>query len=176
MQRAATAVAQDYLGQDIVDSNGNDVPINAIPSYAAQLATPGNLAYWAGMWTSIYGYFFDTQGGSYCSRAATNLGQTSELSRLTQPSGGGAPVLSTVKTVILCENAFTDPAHPATYLAANTQIQPGSLLSAAVPQSATLLHEAFHAIFGDDAVGGFLAKQIPEALPNVQFRPEETCR
>lgn len=172
VEKAATAVAQDYLGNNIKDTEGNDVTIGEVTSYAKALQSPGTSAWWAGDHTApnnVYGYYFDTQGGAYCT-PPEHMGLTSFLEELVPVAGGGQPSKRNrkVTTVIICGNAFNDPDHKESYQAANTAITEGSSLADAVPRSATLLHEAFHVIFGDGP-SGFLGVE-------TDVDPEESCR
>lgn len=59
-----------------------------------------------------------------------------------------------VAAIILCPSAFDGvpgrkPAVPNSYLEANKLLKEGSNLADAVPKSASLIHELFHALRGD---------------------------
>ena len=143
------AQAYDFEGNPVVDSDGDITAINAIPAYISQL-TGNNVPWWSGSFTSpsVYGYTFAptlNAGGNYC-QLGTNSGYTLKILRYNDGEYEGT---------IICPSAFTN-AQPANYAAGIGMITTGltgTTLEVVVPQSATLLHEAMHNVFGAGRAG-----------------------
>ncbi|KAK3373503.1 hypothetical protein B0T24DRAFT_593691 [Lasiosphaeria ovina] len=136
-------------GQGIVDEDGHAVPINGVPAYSDALAEePGTVPWWSHH-AEVNGYCFSATGGTYC--AATNLGLTALMTELSAP--GVPTVPRDIETIVLCDYAFTMPKFPASYKAGVAMITQGMGLEKVVPRSSTLLHEAFHALFGTGPTG-----------------------
>ncbi|KAI1735898.1 hypothetical protein F4680DRAFT_452560 [Xylaria scruposa] len=178
VRKDPTTQALDFQGNGLVDTNGNSVPISQVPAYqASPLAsfyprlewfrgtnclnaqilplpapqTRGEVPWWSGERTSINGYYFTSPdgGGNYCSDTG-NLGLTSTLKELVQgPNGPKEVEQEEAQTIVICPNAFESPA-PSTYGEAVMKITEGIKLDLVVPKSTTLLHEAFHVVFGDE--------------------------
>jgi hypothetical protein len=143
----------DYLGAEIKDQNNQDVPITNVPLYQQELAKDeDNKPWWAGELTSLKGYFFSEYGGNYC--YDDDLGVTADIQPLVQGANGQAETGNLVTTVIVCPYSFDESPRPNSYREANNLIGVGRNLAEVVPKSATLLHEAFHAIHGGIFLGG----------------------
>ncbi|KAL3425262.1 hypothetical protein PVAG01_02053 [Phlyctema vagabunda] len=142
--RAPTSTASDAQGRDILDQNQNPVRIMDIAKYRDQIAAdPGNQPWWS---DDVNGYYFTDTGANYCS--GDNLGLTAAIQPLISVNGqvqNGPEIAS----VIICPYSFDRSPRPASYRDANTQLVSGTNLADAVPRSSTLLHELFHAIWGD---------------------------
>ncbi|KAL2788776.1 hypothetical protein BJX66DRAFT_308231 [Aspergillus keveii] len=142
-----TDPASDYKGEPILDENGDPVPIRDVPEYQMRLEEdPNNEPWWSGDLTDLNGYYFTEYGGNYCYE--DDLGVTAGIEPL-----GGDEVGQDVVSVILCPYSFENGQRPDSYQDANNLLRAGTNLADAIPKSATLLHEAFHAIHG----GIFLA-------------------
>lgn len=154
VQKANTDQAEDYQGAGITQ-NGQNVPIST--AYAANLGG-GNVAWWAGDHTTANGYYFTSanSGGNYCNTAG-NDGLTAHLLLwAVNPNGGPPTQRAEYSTVLLCPSSFTDPTKPDTWLAGSNQIRAGHSLQTALPKCTTLMHEAFHLIFGAGPEPGML--------------------
>ncbi|KAK3317420.1 hypothetical protein B0T19DRAFT_291561 [Cercophora scortea] len=143
--------ALDYQGNGII-VNGNPITISQVPEYANDLKG-GDVPWWSGDRTSVNGYYFTTpdSGGRFCN--SKNLGLTATLSSLKQGASGAQPVGTLVQDVVMCPYAFTRRV-PDSYAKASAAIKAGTSLQAAVPKSATLLHEGFHVVHGTDFLQG----------------------
>ncbi|KAI0181024.1 hypothetical protein GGR52DRAFT_577682 [Hypoxylon sp. FL1284] len=140
------ATAKDFEGKDIQDDEGNAVTIADVPGYTKALSDDaGSSPWWAG--DPINGYYFSSTGGDYCSDK--NLGLTSSIEQL-KGENGRVTTHKHLDSVYLCGYSFTDPERPESYRAGDGQIQQNTRLAHVVPRSATLLHEAFHLLFGAD--------------------------
>ncbi|GAW12855.1 hypothetical protein ANO14919_022260 [Xylariales sp. No.14919] len=129
--------ALDYLAQEIRDQDDNLVSIMNIPDYAARLGEdPNNRPWWSGELTTLNGYYFSDTGAS-------------------RGVDGQAENANPIASIILCPYSSDESPRANSYRDANNLIHAGTNLADAVPKSATLLHEGFHAIFraGDE---GFL--------------------
>ncbi|CAH0056959.1 unnamed protein product [Clonostachys solani] len=146
--------AQAFDGTDIKDDNGNPVAISAIPGYLKRLRE-GN-AWWGGNHATPRGYYFSDEGGLYCS--GTGLGLTAGIQPLKRGADGKAEVDLEIQSVILCPSSFDTSPRPNSYREASNLLQAGTNLAEAVPKSATLLHEVFHALRG----GYFLAGKVEQ--------------
>ncbi|KAI1812914.1 hypothetical protein GGS20DRAFT_511454 [Poronia punctata] len=148
--------ALDFRNNVIHDQNGDPVPISAVPLYAQRLADdPNNEPWWAGEITDLYAYYFTVNdfGGNYCQ--TDELGVTARSEFLVRNAAGNAvPRDPDVASVIICPYAFDSNHRPDNYGDANNLIRDGTNLADAVPKSATLLHEMFHAIGRSDFLGG----------------------
>ncbi|RWA13178.1 hypothetical protein EKO27_g1887 [Xylaria grammica] len=139
--------ALDYLAQEIRDQDDNQVPIMNIPDYAARLGEdPNNRPWWSGELTTLNGYYFSDTGASYC--YDTELGLTAAIQPLRRGVDGQAENANPIASIILCPYSFDGSPRADSYRDANNLIHAGTNLADAVPKSATLLHEGFHAIFG----------------------------
>jgi hypothetical protein len=143
-----TDPASDYKGEPILDGNGDPVPIQDVAEYQRRLdEDPNNEPWWSGDLTDLNGYYFTEYGGNYCYE--DDLGVTAGI----EPLGTGEADPE-ITSVILCPYSFDGGQRPASYQDANNLLRAGTNLADAVPKSATLLHEAFHAIFGGIFLGG----------------------
>ncbi|KAI1358578.1 hypothetical protein F5Y08DRAFT_350636 [Xylaria arbuscula] len=140
--------ARDYQGK-IIKKDDKDVLINQIAAYADVLG--GNIPWWSGQYTDVNGYYFTSpkSGGKYCASEA--LGLTATLMELT--NDGVTIPGQQVQTIVICPYAFNTPL-PRSYSDAVAMIDVGSSLATVVPRSATLLHEAFHVVFGTGMLQG----------------------
>jgi hypothetical protein len=155
VQKAVTDQAQDYQGAGIV-RNGQNVPIST--AYAANLAG-GNVPWWAGTHTTpaANGYYFTdaTSGGGYCNTVGHD-GITANLNLFVANPNGPPTQHAEYSTVVLCPDSFTRADRPDTWPAGSNQIRAGDSLQTALPKCTTLLHEAFHLIFGAGPSPGML--------------------
>lgn len=136
-----------------MDQNGNTIRIMDIPEYAAQLAEdPDNKPWWTGELTDLNGYYFTDFGGNYC--YTDDLGVTARIQPFKQGDNGQAESAGEVASVIVCPYSFEGSPRPDSYRDANNLLAAGTNLADAIPKSATLLHEAFHAIHGIEFLGG----------------------
>ncbi|ATY66573.1 hypothetical protein A9K55_001053 [Cordyceps militaris] len=111
--------------------------------------------WWPTNITDLNGYYFDEDGGHFCS--ATNLGVTASIRRIERRPNGStlAPKDERIASIIICPSAFSNPRAPNNYRdASNNIVLPGKSLGDCLPKSATLLHETFHAIFGEVMLAG----------------------
>ncbi|TRX94653.1 hypothetical protein FHL15_004425 [Xylaria flabelliformis] len=144
--------ALDFQAQDIFDGQGNLVRIADVPSYAEKLNEDAdNDAWWSGFLTDTNGYYFSPTGGEYCD--GTNLGLTATIQQLVPGPNGGAQNGHTLSSIVLCPYSFTESPQPNTYKDANALLTQRTDLAKAVPKSSTLLHEAFHLLFGAGTTG-----------------------
>lgn len=148
VHQTADTQALDWEAKDIVDDDGNPVAIADVPGYAEALGEdPDNDAWWSGDLTDVNGYYFSTTGGEYCD--GDNLGLTAVIQELEADITGQPTVRKQIESVILCDHSFTND-RPESYKAGDAMISKGTNLATVVPRSATLLHEAFHLLFGVD--------------------------
>ncbi|KAI1125538.1 hypothetical protein F5Y10DRAFT_267965 [Nemania abortiva] len=149
---AANDDALDYLGNPII-VNGNPIKISAVPAYARDL-TGSDVPWWTGDHAPFKGYYFDTpdSGGRYC--ASTNLGLTSALKALTQGQTMPQLLRKDTQSVNICPYAFDRADRPDSYAQGVAAIMVGTSLEPVVPKSSTLIHEAFHVVFGTQFLAG----------------------
>ena len=163
--------ALDWKANTIEDDKGNPVTIAGVPGYVAAntAAGAGSTPWWSGTHSPVNGYYFSPTGGAYCT-TSTNandpndfpLGLTAEIKELEVDSSGNPTQRTPIESIIICGVAFTNTDHPASYKVGDAAISAGTNLQKVVPKSATLLHEAFHLLFGVDTgedpnnPGGFL--------------------
>lgn len=139
--------ASDYEGNDILNEDGSKVRIKDIPEYAKELAKdPKAKPWWAGELTDLNGYYFTEDGGNYC--YTDELGLTADIQLLRRGASGQAEVDNEIHSVILCPYSFDGSPQPNSYRDANKLLKENTNLADAVPKSATLLHEMFHALRG----------------------------
>ncbi|KAI1474618.1 hypothetical protein F4774DRAFT_429661 [Daldinia eschscholtzii] len=144
-------VARDWKDNEIKDDKGKAVTIADVTAYANALkADPNNKAWWSGDHTPVKGYYFSTTGGKYCGPATKNLGLTAAIQELEADPSGQPTLRKPVEIVVLCEESFTNTKQPDSYRIGDAKIKAGTNLADVVPKSATLLHEAFHVLFGVD--------------------------
>ncbi|KAK0735982.1 hypothetical protein B0T21DRAFT_450841 [Apiosordaria backusii] len=151
--RPTTDTALDYEGNKIVDKETNtEVRIADIPAYVTQLGEELNATpWWAGS-SGLNGYFFTENGGNFCD--GDNLGLTASIQPLERNSNGQAEEEEEIASIILCPFAFDRSPRPNSYKEANALLSEGKNLADAVPKSATLVHEMFHALRGDAFLAG----------------------
>ncbi|KAH6645287.1 hypothetical protein BKA67DRAFT_696396 [Truncatella angustata] len=83
-----------------------------------------------------------------------NFDLTSTLRALHQNDGGAQPVESkTGINVILCPYSFNNTNRRASYMDCVAAISKGTSLENVMPNSVTLLHEAFHVVHGTNFLG-----------------------
>jgi hypothetical protein len=147
----STDEALDIQGHGIT-VDGHLITISEVAVYAEELRD-GNVPWWAGERSEIYGYYFapEDSGGNYCN--SNNLGLTAVVTVLEQTPVGGQPTPKQIQDVILCPSAFGGKA-PGSYREASATITEGSSLEVAVPKSATLLHKGFHVVHGANFLEG----------------------
>lgn len=149
-------VEKDANNDEARDNQGNTIEVDQevlriadIESYKDDLQG-GNVPWWSGEHTTINGYYFTKtdSGGRYCNKA-TNYGLTTVVKAL-RPGPNNAQPTDKVEynSVIICPSAFTRTDVPVSYDAASTAITARTSLQRWVPKSATLLHEAFHVLYG----------------------------
>lgn len=145
--------ALDYNGQEIRDAQNDLVPIGNVPAYRKALTkNPSAKPWWTGDLTNHNLYVFEEEGSTFCS--AENLGTTGQQKTLRRSDAGVAIDGEEYTFVVICPSAFSDTDRPASYYEANGRIMENTNLATVVPRSATLLHEAFHAVqVGDFASG-----------------------
>ncbi|KAK0742157.1 hypothetical protein B0T21DRAFT_124691 [Apiosordaria backusii] len=147
-----TDPALDYEADIILDEDGNQVRIGDIPEYVAQLEKePNAIPWWAGS-SGLNGYYFTETGGNFCN--GDNLGLTASIQPLQRNANNQAEEDDLLASVILCPHAFDGSKRPNNYREANSLLREGINLADAVPKSATLLHELFHALRGDAFLAG----------------------
>ncbi|KAF2663356.1 hypothetical protein BT63DRAFT_461465 [Microthyrium microscopicum] len=153
VRHAVTDQAQDYQGNGITQ-NGQNVPIST--AYATKL-TGQNVPWWAGTHTTANGYYFTAadSGGNYCNTDGRD-GLTAILDLYVADPNGAAKKHAVYSTILLCPGSFDNPDKPATWPAGSNQIRQGHSLQTALPKCMTLLHEAFHLIFGVGPPDGML--------------------
>ncbi|KAK4173150.1 hypothetical protein QBC36DRAFT_61655 [Triangularia setosa] len=147
-RRDKTDSALDFQTKVIVDKDNNEISIDKVPGYATALRKEAKaVPWWAGA-SGLNGYFFTESGGDYCDTAG-NFGLTAKIELFKQGANGKAQKDRIARSVIICPNAF-DQNQPDSYKEANELLATGTNLADAVPKSATLVHELFHAIHGGD--------------------------
>ncbi|KAF1993094.1 hypothetical protein P154DRAFT_591103 [Amniculicola lignicola CBS 123094] len=153
VQRAVTDQAQDYQGNGITQK-GQNVPIST--AYATSL-TGRNVPWWSGTHTTANGYYFvpANTGGNYCNTPGRD-GLTATLNIYIANPNGPPTQHAEFSTVVLCPGSFTNANRPDTWPAGSNQIRAGHSLETALPKCTTLLHEAFHLIFGSGPAPGML--------------------
>lgn len=119
-----------------------------VPTYQKELADDeDNKPWYSGELTNLNGYYFTEYGGNYC--YDDDLGVTAAIHPLTPDANGAAEGASeAVASIIVCPYSFDGSPRPNSYRQANNLLRVGTNLADAVPKSATLLHEAFHAVHG----------------------------
>ncbi|EJP64331.1 uncharacterized protein BBA_06713 [Beauveria bassiana ARSEF 2860] len=145
--------AYDYLGNKIHDDDNEIVTIEKVKEYKKALARePNARPWWSGAHSALKGYYFTEKGGDYCTES--QLAATAHIEELNRPLPAGEAEKVEIASVILCPESFNTTLRQANYRDANNLITDGTNLADGVPRSATLLHEAFHAIRGDDLFSG----------------------
>ena len=145
--------ALDFQARVMLDQNGNQVSIMDVQTYRDHLNKDSSaMPWWAGDLTPLNGYYFTDSGGDFC--AGTNLGLTATLETLTRAADGKAERGQRIWSVVLCPYAFDQSPQPNSYKDANNLLAEGTNLAAAVPKSATLLHELFHLLNGGHFLTG----------------------
>ncbi|KDN70775.1 hypothetical protein CSUB01_09792 [Colletotrichum sublineola] len=142
------------------------ITIEEVASYQKALTDESkSKPWWSGKITDQNGYYFTEKGGDYCQ--STNLGVTAAVQPLVQDADGHAVVKAPIAGIILCPYSFDNDKAPNSYLEANNLLAKGVALETAVPKSATLLHEVFHALHGDKFLSGDKEKcaYTPEPCP-----------
>lgn len=160
MQQTDDTQARDWQARDITNAEGQPVTIAQVPAYAAALDEgPDNAVWWSGDRTDVNGYYFSTTGGKYCD--GDNLGLTAMITEL-EPDGAGSATAraNPIESIILCDHSFTTGDRPASYRAGDALIAVDTNLATVVPRSATLLHEAFHMLFGAGPTGFLQGDEI----------------
>ncbi|KAI1807190.1 hypothetical protein F4811DRAFT_567043 [Daldinia bambusicola] len=143
------SVARDWQDKEIMDSKGNPVTIEKVPGYKKALkADPGIKPWWSGGIKEPKGYYFSTTGKNYCNKNTKNLALTAAIKVFTGTPPGLTRMRRTVDMIVLCGESFTNTISPNSYNLGNAKTTPGTSLADVLPKSATLLHEAFHLIFG----------------------------
>jgi hypothetical protein len=158
VEQAPDAPALDFDAKNIKDDDGDIVTIADVPQYKKALnAKGGNKIWWAGTYSPINGYYVSPTGGDFCDTLfGTNmdiksLGLTSFIVPLKANAKPSAPV----ENIVLCPEGFTD-GKPISYTAGNALITAGKNLGDLLPQSVSLLHEAFHTLFGVSGTYGMI--------------------
>ncbi|KAH8711252.1 hypothetical protein HC256_008066 [Beauveria bassiana] len=145
--------AYDYLSNKIHDDDNEIVTIEKVKEYKKALARePNARPWWSGAHSALKGYYFTEKGGDYCTES--QLAATAHIEELNRPLPAGEAEKVEIASVILCPESFNTTLRQANYRDANNLITDGTNLADGVPRSATLLHEAFHAIRGDDLFSG----------------------
>jgi hypothetical protein len=148
-----TDPAIDYQGNDILDQDGKQIRIVDVGNYQEKLSEDAdNKPWWSGELTDLNGYYFTEYGGNYCYE--DDLGVTAAIQPLIQGANGQAQNADEIASVILCPYSFDGSPRPDSYKNANNLLASGTNLADAVPKSATLIHEAFHAIHGTEFLAG----------------------
>ncbi|KAK3900067.1 hypothetical protein C8A05DRAFT_36302 [Staphylotrichum tortipilum] len=98
--------------------------------------------WWMGKLTTLNGHYFTENGGNYCFK--DELGLTAAIVPFKQDANGRPKATAQYQT--------------ANYRDANNLLAAGTNLKCAVPKSATLLHELFHAIHGKALLSGDIEK------------------
>jgi hypothetical protein len=154
------------------------VPIST--AYATRLGT-GIVPWWAGTHTTANGYYFTSanSGGNYCNTPERD-GLTAHLLLYVANPNGEATQHAEYSTMVLCPWSFTKPNRPDSWLIGPNQIRAGVSLETVLPKSTTLLHEAFHLVFGTGPFPGqleggsefcksSLSRSLSPSLPSVCF-------
>lgn len=147
---ASTDTARDIEGNEIYI---NDIPQTINKLYAKRLGN-GNIPFWSDL-LKAYEFGPATEGPAFCTNHEGTKGATSSLTG----SGGNKVAVS------LCPLAFEGedgkdlevlPPTDATDLvdATGRAFADGTPLFSVTPKSATLYHEAFHAVFEGGFLGG----------------------
>ncbi|KAH8585528.1 hypothetical protein B0O99DRAFT_154103 [Bisporella sp. PMI_857] len=149
-----TSPASDFQGNDILDQNGNPVRIVDVPKYREMLAEDAdNKSWWSGELTDLNGYYFTEYGGNFC-YTNKDLAITAAIQPFQRGANGEAENYQEIASVIMCPYSFDGSPRPNSYRVANDLIASGTNLADAVPKSASLLHELFHALHGIDFLSG----------------------
>ncbi|KAK1980457.1 hypothetical protein LZ30DRAFT_750732 [Colletotrichum cereale] len=148
-----TDPALDFQANEMEDQNGNTIAIQGVPKYQELLLRDAdNKPWWSGEITNQNGYYFTEYGGNYCYE--DDLGVTAAIQLLERNSAGQAQAQPEKAAVILCPFSFDDSPQPDSWREANDLLATGVSLHLAVPKSATLVHEAFHALHGTAFLSG----------------------
>lgn len=143
-----TDPALDFQANEMQDQDGNTILVQDVPVYQEELAKdPDNRVFWSGELTKQNGYYFTESGANMCDDS-DHLGGTADLQILEPGANGQAQRGDTKINVILCPSSFDNTEKAASYREANNGLTDGVDLAEAVPRSATLLHEIFHALNG----------------------------
>ncbi|KAK4038077.1 hypothetical protein C8A01DRAFT_48254 [Parachaetomium inaequale] len=144
-----TDPASDYMGKEMLNQTNDPIRIMDVQKYKDKLAEDKkNKPWWSGDLTDLNGYFFAENGSNYCypTPGEYDLGITAAIQHLEQGANGQAETRGEIASVIICPYSFDESPQPDSYRDANDLIARRTNLAKAVPKSATLLHEAFHAI------------------------------
>jgi hypothetical protein len=147
--------ALDFEANEMQDQDGNTILVQDVPVYQEKLdEDPDIRVFWSGDLTDQNGYYFTESGANICDDG--DLGGTSDLHVLVRDENGQAKKdeRGGIVNVILCPKSFDTTEQPASYREANVGLTQGANLAQAVPKSATLLHEIFHAINRGIFLGG----------------------
>ncbi|KAL7943681.1 hypothetical protein V8C42DRAFT_358930 [Trichoderma barbatum] len=173
VEQSPDAAALDWQAKNILDSDNDVVPINKVPIYADALAQDkANKIWWSGDRTPINGYYFSPTDGDYCdvlsgpNKDIKNLGLTAEITELEVDSNGQAMRRRSIESVVFCPETFTN-GKPDTFGAANASIAEETNLADVVPKSATLMHEAFHVVFGAGPTGFLEGDEIYDLIDYI---------
>lgn len=153
-EHQTTDAAWDLNGKEMHNSKNELILIQDVDEYKLQVSGKEK-PWWPTNITDLNGYYFDEDGGHFCS--ATNLGVTASIRRIERRPNGStlAPKDERIASIIICPSAFSNPRAPNNYRdASNNIVLPGKSLGDCLPKSATLLHETFHAIFGEVMLAG----------------------
>ncbi|KZL84644.1 hypothetical protein CI238_12874, partial [Colletotrichum incanum] len=152
-----TDPALDFQANEMEGEDGNTITIEDVPKYQELLRKDAkNRPWWAGEITSQNGYYFTEYGGNYC--YDDDLGVTAAMQLLERNAAGQAEAQPEKAAVILCPFSFDGSPQPNSWREANNLLAPGVSLHLAVPKSATLVHEAFHALHGTAFLSGAAEK------------------
>lgn len=157
-------IAETYEGFNIIDDDGDLISISRIPGYQTQLKKDKSIKpWWAGDHTSINAYYFDALGANFCT--GDHLGLTAAVEPFERGPDGKAHPRSQIASIIVCPYAFDTSPKPNSYREANNLITAARSFADVVPKSATLLHEAFHALRGNAFLSG-KAESSKNSTPN----------
>jgi hypothetical protein len=168
-----TDEALDYEGEEMVNQTNQPIRIMDVQEYQDKLAEYSeNQVWWSGDLTTLKGYFFAENGSNYCypTRDEYDLGLTAAIRHLAQGANGEAQIRGEIAGIIICPWSFDGSLQPNSYREANGLLESGTNLAEAVPKSATLLHEAFHAVLGRGVLAGaaeeceyLVTERVPQA-------------
>ncbi|KAI1470384.1 uncharacterized protein F4812DRAFT_456392 [Daldinia caldariorum] len=148
-EKKGDSVARDWQDKEIKDSKGNPVTIEKVPGYRKALKDDRAIKpWWSGGIKEPKGYYFSTTGKDYCKKNTKNLALTAAIKVFTGTPSGRTTLRRTIDMIVLCGESFANTLSPDSYKLGNAKIKAGTSLADVVPKSMTLLHEAFHLIFG----------------------------
>ncbi|TLD30349.1 hypothetical protein PspLS_01910 [Pyricularia sp. CBS 133598] len=170
------STALDHTGKEIKDDDGKLVAIKDVSVYENMLSQdPKALPWWS---RDLNGYYFDQDGGEFC-RQMTNFGATAAIQLAGGDTPAGSDPPSEIATVILCPVSFDNRDKQNSYREANIRLAARVSLEDAIPKSATLLHEAFHAIRGVEILAGSEEKCMSNTAnpqqSNMQYSVSAVC-